>query len=239
MPLLHKKRVLGVVGVNTPHIPDWMLWLHPDIVDAALPDGRTFVADPKVDPIVQMREVYSPDMYVLLFQDGQTADTAMNRNARDTIRNSYRKDLMTSAEWGKLSPEVANMEYYGKHIPDPLPGTDVLNAGELDFYGQRFERTGFTPAINWYRNISRNWKTGLDADQTVRVPSMMISGEHDVVLRPSMTAEMESYVPDLERHVVRNCWHWTPEEQPEELNRLAVSFLTRRFPAGTGRPDHP
>ena len=26
-------------------------------------------------------------------------------------------------------------------------------------------------------------------------------------------------------------WHWTPEEKPEELNRLAISWLERRFPS--------
>ncbi|NDW05680.1 alpha/beta fold hydrolase [Jiella sp. 40Bstr34] len=232
MPLLHEERVMGVIGVNTPFIPHWMLWLHPDLVDAAMPAGPTFVANPQVDPITQMRNVYSPDMYVLLFQDGQVADRAMARDPRGSIRNAYRKDLMSSAEWGSMPAEVANMEYYGKPFPDPLPGSDVLNAGELDFYAQRFERTGFTPAINWYRNLSSNWQSGFEVDQTVRVPSMMVSGEHDVVLRPSMADGMHAYVKDLERHVVPDCWHWTPEERPEHLNRLAVSWLRRRFPPG-------
>lgn len=231
MPLFHEQRVAGVVGVNTPFLPHWMLWLHPDIVEAALPKGRTFVADPKVDPISQMREVYSPDMYVLMFQDGKVADEAMSGNPRGALQNAYRKGLTTSADWDKLAPEVANMEYYGKPLPDRFPGRDVLNAQELDFYVKHFERTGFTPAINWYRNLSRNWRAGLDVDQTIRVPSMMVSAAHDVVLRPSMADEMDAYVTDLEKHVIADCWHWTPEEKPEELNRLAISWLRRRFPS--------
>lgn len=46
-----------------------------------------------------------------------------------------------------------------------------------------------------------------------------------------MTDGMDAYVKDLEKHVVRNCWHWTPEEKPEELNRLTLAWLQRRFPA--------
>lgn len=231
MPLFHEARVAGVIGVNTPFIPHWMLWLHPDLVEAALPKGRTFVADPKVDPISQMREIYSPDMYVLMFQDGKAADDAMHRNPRGALQNSYRKALMTSADWSKLVPEVANMEYYGQPLPTKLPGHDVLSSQELNFYAAQFQRTGFTPGINWYRNLSRNWKAGLDVDQTIRVPSMMVSAAYDVVLRPSMADGMDAYVTDLEKHVVADCWHWTPEEKPEELNRLAISWLRRRFPS--------
>ena len=229
MPLLHEARVAGVISVTTPFIPHWMLWLHPDLVQAALPDGRHFTADPKLDPIVQMRKVYSPEMYVLLFQDGMVADAAMDRNPRATLRNGYRKDLMTSAKWNELPPAVANMEYYGQPFPAKLPGRDVLNADELDFYAEQFERTGFTLAINWYRNLSRNWRAGRNVDQTIRVPSLMISAEHDAVLRPSMTDGMDAHVPDLERHVVADSWHYLPEEKPEELNRLTISWLKRRF----------
>ena len=231
MPLFHEPRVAGVIGVNTPFIPHWMLWLHPDLVEAALPEGRTLVADPTVDPIVQMREVYSPEMYVLLFQDGTVADDAMAADPRGNLRSGYRKDLFTSAAWDDLPPEAANMEYYGQPLPAELPGRDILTAQELDVYVEHFERTGFTPAINWYRNLSRNWKAGLDVDQTVRVPSLMISAENDVVLRPSMADGMDAHVPDLESHVVADCWHWTPEEKPDELNRLAISWLERRFPS--------
>ena len=231
MPLLHEARVAGVISVTTPFIPHWMLWLHPDLVDAALPEGRTFVADPTVDPIAQMRQVYTPDMYVLLFQSGRVADAAMNRDVRGALRGSFRKELITAAQWDDLPSAAANMEYYGKPVPARLPGRDVLNARELDFYVERFGRTGFTPAISWYRNLSRNWKAGLAVDQTIRVPSLMVSAEHDVVLRPSMTDGMLAHVPDLESHIVADSWHFLPEEKPEALNRLAVSWLKRRVPS--------
>ncbi|WP_427024747.1 alpha/beta fold hydrolase [Aureimonas ureilytica] len=230
MALLHRDRVAGVISLNTPHVPHWGLWLHPAIVGPALGDGKTFTADPQADPIAQMRKVYSPDMYVLMFQDGDRADRAMDADPRTTIRSAYRKDLMRSSEWGNLPAFVTNMEYYGKPIPAELPGKDVLDAEELDVYAKSFARTGFTPAINWYRNITSNWKAGLGVDQHVRVPALMISAEHDVVLRPALTDGMPGLVPELETHVVPDAWHWTPEEKPDEVNRLAIDWLRRTHP---------
>lgn len=236
MPLLHPTRVAGVIGVNTPFVPHWMLWLHPDLVAAARPGSAPFVADPRRDPIAQMREIYDPEMYVLLFQHGRQADRAMDQDVRATVRASLRKDLVTADRWRELPREVAHMKYYGQPLPAQLPGRDVLTAAELDVYADAFAHTSFTPGINWYRNLSRNWRLGRDLDQTVRVPSLMIAAEHDVVLRPSMTGGMERHVPDLEKHVVRDSWHFTPEERPTELNRLTISWLHRRFPpARAGR----
>lgn len=122
MPLLHQARVAGVIGVSTPFLPHWTLWPHPDLVRAASPSNRAFVADPKVDPISQMRTIYRPDMYVLMFQDGRSADDAMSRDPRGVLRNSYRKDLVTSADWNTLPPEVANMAYYGQPCRRHCPG---------------------------------------------------------------------------------------------------------------------
>lgn len=235
MALLHPQRMAGVVGVNTPFLTHWTLWLHPDLVAAVRPGVKGFVADPGADPIAQMRKVYGPDMYVLMFQDGTRADKAMDRDPRSTLRSAYRKNLMRSIAWNRLPREVANMEYYGKRLPARLPGQDVLTPAELDVYAAQFKRTGFTPAINWYRNISRNWKSGLRIEQVVRVPSLMVSAAEDVVLRPGMAAGMEKHVPDLERHTVADCWHWTPEEKPAELNRLTLSWLGRRFPGRRSR----
>lgn len=230
LALLHTNRCAGVISLNTPHIPHWMLWLHPDLVAPVLTGGRKFVADPQRDPIAQMEEVYTPGMYVLMFENGDSADVVMNRDPRGTLRGALRKDLGGPAHWNKLPIALKNMEYYGQPAPDQFPGKDVLNSEELDFYVRHFDRTGFTPGINWYRNITRNWRAGLGVDQTVRVPSLMISAANDVVLRPSMTDGMDAYVPDLERHVVADAWHWTAEEKPEEVNRIAISWLHKRYP---------
>lgn len=234
MALFHRERTAGIISLNTPHIPHWMLWLHPELVDSVLPDGHKFVANPNRDPIAQMREVYSPGMYVLLFQDGKTADTVMNRDPRGTLRGALRKDLGTPEGWDKQPAAVRNMEHYGKPAPDRFPGKDVLDAEELAFYVEQYKRTGFTPAINWYRNITRNWQAGLKVDQVVRVPSLMISAANDAVLRPGMTDGMASWVPDLEKHVVADAWHWTAEEKPAEVNRLAISWLNKRFRSDGG-----
>ncbi|WP_205965909.1 alpha/beta fold hydrolase [Paracoccus liaowanqingii] len=230
MALFHEERTTGVVSFNTPHIPHWGLWLHNDLVAPVLGDQDDFTADPGRDPIAQMREVYRPGMYVLMFQDGDTADTAMNSDPEGTLRGALRKDLGTPESWDQMPAELKNMEYYGQPAPAQFPGQDVLSAEELDFYVSQYARTGFTPAINWYRNISRNWQAGLEVDQMVRVPSLMISAENDVVLRPSMTDGMDALVPDLEKHVIADTWHWTPEERPVEANRIVLDWLDRTFP---------
>lgn len=150
--------------------------------------------------------------------------------AQFTLRGALRKDLGTPDGWDQMPVEFKNMEYYGRPAPEKFPGQDVLTAEQLNFYVNQYAHTGFTPAINWYRNITRNWKAGLGVDQTIRVPSLMISAENDVVLRPSMTDEMDAYIPDLEKHIIADAWHWTPEEQPKEANKLILNWLQKRFP---------
>jgi pimeloyl-ACP methyl ester carboxylesterase len=40
---------------------------------------------------------------------------------------------------------------------------------------------------------------------------------------------MEVFVPDLEKHLIKNCGHWTQTEKPDELNRVMIDWLKRRF----------
>ena len=100
------------------------------------------------------------------------------------------------------------MEYYGRPLPEPLPGSNVLTSYELDFYVRHYEQKGFTPAINWYRNISRNWKAGLDMDQTIRVPSLMVSAANDDVLRRAWPWAWRPMC-QISTGTFADCWHWT------------------------------
>jgi microsomal epoxide hydrolase/non-specific protein-tyrosine kinase len=40
---------------------------------------------------------------------------------------------------------------------------------------------------------------------------------------------MERMIPQLERHTIKNCGHWTQQEQPEEFNNVMIAWLNRHF----------
>ena len=92
---------------------------------------------------------------------------------------------------------------------------------------EAFQRTGFTGGINWYRNISRNWRLAEGKEQRVNAPSLMIMAEKDAVLPPSAAAGMERFIPDLEKALVEDSGHWTQQEQPQAVNRILIDFFAK------------
>jgi pimeloyl-ACP methyl ester carboxylesterase len=44
-----------------------------------------------------------------------------------------------------------------------------------------------------------------------------------------MADGMEAYVPDLEKALIKDCGHWTQQEHPDELNRIMIGWLKKRF----------
>jgi pimeloyl-ACP methyl ester carboxylesterase len=111
------------------------------------------------------------------------------------------------------------------------PRLPILSAAEKQVFVDTFGRTGFTGGINWYRNMTRNWQRSADLDPIVRVPALMIMAEHDAVLPPAAADGMERLVPDLEKHLVRDCGHWTQQERPQEVSGKLVEWHRRRFGA--------
>ena len=41
---------------------------------------------------------------------------------------------------------------------------------------------------------------------------------------------MRPFVPDLEIQMIEECGHWTQQEKPDELNRIVIDWLARRYP---------
>jgi hypothetical protein len=76
------------------------------------------------------------------------------------------------------SPKVSDMvvkegqRFLGSvAVGDRLPGW--ITDADVDFYSREFERTGFTGALGWYRNIDRNWQlTAPWQGATVSVPAL-------------------------------------------------------------------
>jgi microsomal epoxide hydrolase/non-specific protein-tyrosine kinase len=210
MPLRHASRVAGVVGINTPHAPR-----------------------APADPIAIFRKRFGERMYIVQFQDAARApDRIFAENVERTFDFFMRKPPQGARPLAKAAPSPPNLAFpqmVAAYDPAKDRRERILSAGEMRVFVEAYRRTGFTGGINWYRNITRNWLRAEELDHTVRVPSLMIMAEHDVVLPPSAADGMAAIVPDLEKVLVRNSGHWTQQERPEEVNRLLIDWRRRRF----------
>jgi pimeloyl-ACP methyl ester carboxylesterase len=210
MPLLHPARTAGVVGVNTPYLP------------------RAPMA-----PIAVLRAAFGDTHYMVHFQQPGEADAALARDVRRVFTQLMRRGVAPEeasarlAAWGRMLTMVEMVE-----APESL-GASLLSEEDLAVYVDAFSRTGFTGGINWYRNMDRNWETtpALDGAR-ITVPSLMVVAEWDMALPPALAEPMRSLVDDLELATIPQCGHWTPQEQPEALNRILADWLGRRFGAG-------
>ncbi|MBV9330229.1 MAG: alpha/beta hydrolase, partial [Alphaproteobacteria bacterium] len=207
LPMMHPERVRGVIGLNTP-----------------------FLARPPIDPIAGMRARFGEDMYIVYFQKPGVADAVLAKDVERTFRFFMRKGV-TAKEFASRPKEYQNLALVHalQTEPSSWPGQLLLSEEELKYFVDTFTRSGFTGGINWYRNFSRNWHRSGTLEQKVRVPALMIMAEDDVVLTPAMADGMERFVPDLEKKLIRNCGHWTQQEHPDEVNRIMIDWLKRRF----------
>jgi len=217
MPLHHPNRVAGVIGLNTPFMP-------------RAPG----------DPIEIMRERLGEEMYMVHFQRPGEADAVLARDVGKTMNFFLRRPmpgsppasggLATDTERPAGTSAFALVNMVEAYDPTFDPRPTFLTDEEMAFFVDTFSRTGFTGGINWYRNISRNWRASEGVVERVDVPSLMVMAEKDAVLPPSAADGMEAYVTDLEKVLIKESGHWTQQEQPEAVNRVILDWLDRRFP---------
>lgn len=210
LALLHPERVAGIIALTYPYFPR----------------GET-------DVLTACRARFGDDMYMLYFQEPGRADAELAADVARTARYFFRASAgLSDGERRPFEVEsLALMEDF-KTPEGTWPGRFFLGEADLRRYVTAFENTGFTGALNWYRNLARNWALTEGLPERIEVPCLMISGAHDVVCGPHYTEAMVGHVPDLERHVMPDCGHWIQQEKPEETNRLICDWLRRRFPVG-------
>jgi pimeloyl-ACP methyl ester carboxylesterase len=66
---------------------------------------------------------------------------------------------------------------------------------------------------------------GKITSQTVSVPTLVIWGENDAALLPSLTRGLSEWVPRLRVEIVPGAGHWVPYERPEVVNGLIREFV--------------
>jgi pimeloyl-ACP methyl ester carboxylesterase len=111
----------------------------------------------------------------------------------------------------------------------PPKSPSWLTEQDLDFLEAEFKRTGFTGALNYYRNMDRNWALTpfLDGAKPCQ-PALFIAGDKDAVIQvlDDEFRALETNLPNLrKRAMLAGVGHWTQQEGPGEVNRLLIEFL--------------
>ncbi len=195
LTLLHPTRVNGVIALSVPYLDRGdRPWLE------------------------VLEEMLGGDYYMVHFnRKPGVADAVLDRNTSRFLRNLYRKNQPPA------EPQPGNMMVNLAEAEIPV-GDPVMTDGELAVFVASFEASGFTPSINWYRNLDRNWQLLSDVDPIITQPALMIYGDRDLVARNERIVE---FVPNVEV-LSFDCGHWISQEMPEETNQAILSWLLSR-----------
>ena len=201
----HPARVGRLISLNIPHFPR----------------GER-------DPIDVMRERLGDDFYIVNFQDSDEADRVFAEDTARFFDRMMRRSQVTRQQFDALPPSMKSLSLLKVVTRNDASGVPLLTDAERDYYAQAFDRTGFTGAINWYRNWSANWRSLEGVDDVIRVPALFIGAADDVVISPQQIEAMKPLVPDLEIHMIERCGHWSQQEHPDTVNRIVLDWLELR-----------
>lgn len=181
-------------------------------------------------PTDRMRALFGPrQFYQLYFQEPGLAEAELEADVRSTVL----KTLWTASGDAPLGKRFPVVFPHGPRFIDTMEVPDKLPAwlaeADVDHWTAEFSRTGYRGALNWYRNIDRNYELLAFLDKAaVRQPTLFVAGEEDVVItmyRDSFN-HLEATVPGLRgKHLLPGAGHWIQQERPAEVNRLLLEFL--------------
>lgn len=108
-----------------------------------------------------------------------------------------------------------------------------LSENDVDYYTSKFEKTGFSGGLNYYRALDLNWELSAAwSGAKVMVPVKFIVGDLDITYNAPGAKEyihkggLKRDVPLLEEVVVlEGVGHFTHEEKPHEINTHILNFL--------------
>jgi len=185
----------------------------------------------KVAPTSLMPRTAEAQFYQLYFQEPGVAEAELERDPRWSLRNMLYGGSGDAPRGGVDIGMVPRGGGFlrGPGAPATLPAW--LSESDVDVYAAEFQRSGFRGALNWYRNIDRNWQLMAPfAGARVTVPALYVAGDRDMVVAfpgvDRLLANLERFVPSLRGTLMLpGCGHWTQQERPTEVTVALLDFL--------------
>ncbi|EYU43974.1 hypothetical protein ABFS82_07G011900 [Erythranthe guttata] len=215
-----------VVGHDWGAVMAWALCLYrPDkvkaLVNLSVPFSRR---NPNRKPIETLRSVYGNEYYICRFQEpGKIEQEFSQIGTKNVLKN-----FLTYRNPGPL------------HLPKSKAFSDTetslppwLSDEDVNYYASKYDATGFTGALNYYRALDINWElTGAWSRGEIKVAVKFMVGDLDLTYNSPGTKEyihnggFKKDVPLLKEVVVmKDVAHFIHQEKPDEVNANILSFF--------------
>ncbi|KAL4570342.1 hypothetical protein LXL04_025994 [Taraxacum kok-saghyz] len=218
-----------VVGHDWGATIAWALCLYrPDKVKALVNMSVTFnPRNRKIKPIDGLRALYGNDYYIIRFQEIGEIEGEFAVWGTERVLNAF-------FNYRKPSPVfLPKGTGLGISLDDPIIVPSWMSKEDLEYYTSKFEKTGFTGGLNYYRAINLNWELiGPWTEAKVTVPVKFIVGDLDPIYNSIGVKEyiekggFKKDVPLLEDVIIlKGVGHFLHEEKPEEINKNIHQFF--------------
>lgn len=183
-------------------------------------------------PLASMQERFDGRFHWNHFARPGVADAEIAKDTRTALRKFFYSASGDAprADGGRL-PLVDPEPGWLADMPDPEVLPDWFTEDDLDALTESFSQ-GFTGALNWYRNLDRNWELAAPwHGAVVTTPALYMYGDRDLVPAfpgtPEFIERLPALMPNLWRAPVElpGCGHGTQQERPAEVNAALVEFL--------------
>lgn len=201
--------------------------MRPDRIRAVAGLSVPYVPRGEHSLLTTMRSRFGDRYYMQYFQQPGPADAELARDTAATFRGVLHSGSGNAPRpW---DPVLAENGGWLDNLPDPGMLPPWLTQTDLDTYVGEFERTGFTGALNWYRNLDLNWELMAAWHKAkVCVPALFVYGAKDsfALYATALINALPDLVPDLRRVLaLPESGHWVQQESPHQVNRALLEFI--------------
>uniref|UniRef100_A0A7N0T529 soluble epoxide hydrolase n=1 Tax=Kalanchoe fedtschenkoi TaxID=63787 RepID=A0A7N0T529_KALFE len=220
-----------VVGHDWGAMMGWYLCLYrPDLVKAFVSLTVPFrPRNPKVKPVDAMKASFGVDYYMCRFQKrGDMEDEIAKYGSKEVL-----KKIITGQKPGL--PIMPKENPFGINLKTTTPLPCWFSEEDLNYYADKFDKTGFTGGLNYYRALDMNWELTAPWSQIqVKVPVKFIVGDLDLTYTTPGVKEyvhgggFKLDVPLLDDVVVlKDVGHFINQERADDINSLIYDFFSK------------
>ncbi|KAF8690412.1 hypothetical protein HU200_040763 [Digitaria exilis] len=163
--------------------------------------------------------------YIVQFQEPGRAEKAFGRYDVATVLNKF---FSIESEDFTAPPGVEIIDF----LEAPASPPSWMTKEELAQYAEKFQKSGFTGPLNYYRMFDMNWRlTAPWNGAKITVPAKFIVGDKDIGFKSGTedyikSEDFRSSVPGVEVAIIDG-HHFIQQEQPERVNAEILSFLEK------------